>query len=806
MILYQAILKQLTVSEWRVARKTFLRLFPILLTLREHWWKQITISAIAFLLVPIGLINPYLTSLMVDGPLLNRSMSEFLKYGVMIGVVTIGTLLIQNLVTYLHNRSAAELNEAITRQIYLKLTNFSLDFFRGSHRERNTNILGGDGVEVAVWSLSFIPQLFITILTVITRIAVVFWIDWRLGLTILLSPPFYLIKANIAARRNRLMARVQRETSMAYGKELRDSLGSVDVMKTFRTERYHADRVFSALERVTTLNKKSYRFELIFNSLSGLLIKILDAVPLLIGAILVTKGQITLGELSATLMYVGQTVAANSQLIDLIPSLASKSVSVNVFNDFLRQKPSIQESVSAKDVDFGGADIVLENVSFSYIPQLPVLENLSLTIRAGEWTGIKAPSGYGKTTLLNLILRLYDVQAGRITIGGYDVREIRFRAFADQISIVMQQMFFSRDSLRRAIAYDKQEASLSEVREAARLAGIDGFIMGLPKGYDTQCGDAASRLSQGQRQRIMIARALLRKPKILIMDESFGSVDKETEDRIVAHMKATFPEMTVIVVSHHDTVLQKMDRVIDLTADHRMRAERMRGYFRVNYFDLGTHLGQEIDILLEQLKDHPLVGEIHVYGIEANPLYYKKALEKYQDRPGVHFIFENFAVSSQSGTTRLYLHPNDLGHSIYPDKWNVSSESIAVPAMRFSDWMRSAVPTKDARTFSILKANIEGAEWDLINDLEKNSLFRQFDLYLSSKQGFYKDIAKVKSLADQGAPAKCQEILRTHGIHIQQFCHTHQKTGGNINIGIELSRKARAIEMDQQRPGAALVQ
>lgn len=793
MRLKRLVWRNLTVSEWDGARRTLSKMGSILSFVRECWGRQALITAAAFILVPIGLINPYLTQLAVDGPLLNRSVGQLIRYGFLMGAVSLATLLVHHWVTYLQNRFATELRETITQKMYRRLTSFSLDFFRSTNRERNHNILGGDGVDVVVWSLSFVSQTTIVILTYVSRVAMVFWIDWRMGCLVLAAVPFYLLKANILARKNRIVGRVEREAGLAYGKELRDSLGTVDVMKTYRTEDYHTQRVFGALRRATEIRKKDHRFELFFGSLSSFAIKALDGIPVLVGALLVASGHLTLGQLSAALLYVNQAVVAQSEFIELIPQLAGRSVAVNAFTDFMKKKPTVTEAPDAVDVDFRGADIRIEDVSFAYLPNLPVLEGVTCRIRSGRWTGIQAPSGYGKTTLLNLILRLYDVQSGRILIGERDVRGITFQSFASQTGIVLQQMFFTRDTIRHVIAYDREEATLAEVREAARLAGIDDFVMTLPRGYETSCGDAASRLSHGQRQRLLIARALLRKPKLLIMDEAFGSVDEATEDRIVSEMKSHFPEMTVLVVSHHSSVLRRMDEVIDLT---RVSRRTERPVYRINYVDLGMHAGQEISILLEQLKDHPNVGEIHVYGIDANPYHYRQALKKFVDRDNVRFSFYSFAVGSGEGMTRLYLHPNDLGHSIYADKSGVSRDSIFVQQMRFSQWMK-VLPEKDDRTIDILKANIEGAEWDLVRDLEENGLLGRFDLYLGSRPGRFSDVWKVRSLVDAGDAARCEEILSRRGIRVLRL-GSPDPACPNADLAAEI-RRISAERMKEKR-------
>ena len=250
--------------------------------------------------------------------------------------------------------------------------------------------------------------------------------------------------------------------------------------------------------------------------------------------------------------------------------------------------------------------------------------------------------------------------------------------------------------------------------------------------------------------------------------------------------------MTVIVVSHNQSVLDKMYHVIDLAKDSRECEVRMREYFKVNYFDLGMHQGQEIDAVVKMMRQNLMISQLNIYGIDANPLYYERALQKYKDHDRVKFHLFHFAVASTNGRTKLYFHPDDLGHSIYPDKWRVTSEGIEVPCMKFSDWLKR-VSQKDERTFNILKANIEGAEWDLVNDLHQNGLLGYFDLYLGSQPGRFSDIAKITSLREGGALEKHHEILTRNHIGIRQFCHSRPNHQDNVDLNRELTRYASKL-------------
>jgi len=557
--------------EWFIAKETFFNFFPIVSLPKKFWSRQGLLTLFGLIFIPLGLLNPYFTQLAVDGPLMNKSMQQFVQIGFWMGLISLVTMLLQNYRTYLQGRLSVDAREYITQKIYFRLTAMSLDYFRRKDRHVNAGVVGGDGSEVAVKALSLIPEIGMAALVMLAKVAMVFWIDWRLGVVASLSPPLYAVQTLLLARRNREIATAEREAGFAYSKELGDCIGNIDLVKAFRTEKYHNKKFILALKKLSSLWIGNQRFALYFGWISGLMKKVFDGLPVLLASFLVARGELSLGQMMAGIIYTSQFVASYTALLDFIPTVSTMAVSANVFTEFLKTRPSVSESPRAKEVVFSKGEILVENVSFSYVPEVPVLQDVSLKIEGGRWTGLKAPSGFGKTTLLNLILRMYDPHKGTIRLEGHDVRDIKFRSMKDQLGAVLQQPFLTREPIWKCIAYDMEDVTRKEIEEAAKIAGIHEQIIRFSEGYETSSGDLGLKLSQGQRQRIAIARALVRKPKILIMDEAFNSVDKETEDLIFGDMRNAFPRITVIVVSHHQSILDKMDRIIDLTRSSAMK-------------------------------------------------------------------------------------------------------------------------------------------------------------------------------------------------------------------------------------------
>jgi subfamily B ATP-binding cassette protein MsbA len=232
-------------------------------------------------------------------------------------------------------------------------------------------------------------------------------------------------------------------------------------------------------------------------------------------------------------------------------------------------EPEIREHADARVMPPTGGDVRFENVSFAYKVNEPVLRSISLLCPKGRTAALVGPSGGGKSTVVNLIARFYDVESGRVTIDGVDVREATLASLRAQIAIVSQDISLFHDSVRANIAYGRPGASDADIREVARLAGADDFIMALPQGYATMVGERGTKLSGGQRQRIAIARALLKNAPILLLDEATSALDNETERQVQAALRTLMEGRTTLVVAHRLSTIADAD-VIYVIEDGRV--------------------------------------------------------------------------------------------------------------------------------------------------------------------------------------------------------------------------------------------
>jgi ATP-binding cassette subfamily B protein len=238
-----------------------------------------------------------------------------------------------------------------------------------------------------------------------------------------------------------------------------------------------------------------------------------------------------------------------------------RSVSVDRFLETFDAEVEINDTSNAVCMPIKGS-IEFKNVFFGYTADNPVFENLSFRIEAGETVGLVGHSGIGKTTIINLLLRLYEPQSGKVLVDGYDIKKFKMPCLREQIGVVPQESFVTNGTIAEAIRFGKPEAGLAEIKAAAEIADASEFILNLPEGYDTNVGEAGCHLSEGQRQRIAIARATVKKPAILVLDEAVSSISSDSEARIMEALAAR--KITTIIITHRLSSLAGCDNIFVL--------------------------------------------------------------------------------------------------------------------------------------------------------------------------------------------------------------------------------------------------
>lgn len=297
---------------------------------------------------------------------------------------------------------------------------------------------------------------------------------------------------------------------------------------------------------------------------------------------------------SARTSYVGGLFGPVQSLAGLYSTLRKAAVSIDTVFGMLDAEEGLADRPDAIDPGRLVGEVKLENVSFRYADGPPVLKGVSLTVRPGETVALVGPSGSGKSTITALIQRFYDPQSGRVFLDGRDVRGLKQEAIRRQIAVVLQDPVLFNDTIANNIAYGRPDATLEEIEKAARAAHAHDFIQRLPEGYETRVGERGSRLSVGERQRISIARALIKDPPIVILDEATSALDAETEAAIQAALERLLVGRTALVIAHRLSTVVRADRIVVLR--HGTIIEE--GSHR----DLVTHHGYYAKLVHEQTR------------------------------------------------------------------------------------------------------------------------------------------------------------------------------------------------------------
>ncbi|MBE9606755.1 ABC transporter ATP-binding protein [Acetobacteraceae bacterium H6797] len=351
----------------------------------------------------------------------------------------------------------------------------------------------------------------------------------------------------------------------AFNARIEENVGGIRVVKAFANEA-HEKKLFArdnAEYQRTKLD--AYRIMAVGTTLNYVGMRVVQLVVMLAGTVLIVRGSLSIGDFVAFLLLVGIFYRPLDKLGVVIELYPRGLAGFRSFKRLMETEPDITDRPGAKEVGPLKGELRYENVTFGYDPARPVLKNIDLAIRAGETVALVGPSGAGKTTLCSLLPRFYDVQEGRITVDGIDIRDMTQASLRRQIGIVQQDVFLFAGTIRENIAYGKLGASDPEIWEAASRAKLAEMIANQPDGLDTVIGERGVKLSGGQKQRMAIARMFLKNPPILVLDEATSALDTETERAIQQSLAELAVGRTTLVIAHRLATIRNADRILVVT-------------------------------------------------------------------------------------------------------------------------------------------------------------------------------------------------------------------------------------------------
>ncbi|SIQ31170.1 ATP-binding cassette, subfamily B [Paenibacillus sp. RU4T] len=406
-----------------------------------------------------------------------------------------------------------------------------------------------------------LTQLITSAVTLVGVIVMMLTISPLLTLIVFVTLPLsFLVTKAVAKRSQKHFAGQQRSIGELNG-HVEEMFTGHRIVKAFGREK-------DSLERFEAINGKLYQSAWRAQFISGTLMPLMSFVGNLgyvlisvVGGLMVTRGGVSIGDIQAFIQYARQFTMPITQLANIANIIQSTAASAERVFELLDEQEEEPDGTMEAGRGIRG-DVAFESVDFGYKPEVPLMKGLSIEVKSGQTAAIVGPTGAGKTTLVNLLLRFYELDGGRITIDGRDIRQLARGSLRSLFGMVLQDTWLYKGTIRDNIAYGRREATDAEIEDAARAAHADFFIRTLPEGYETVLNEDASNLSQGQKQLITIARALLADPAILILDEATSSVDTRTEVQIRHAMKELMKGRTSFVIAHRLSTIRDADVIL----------------------------------------------------------------------------------------------------------------------------------------------------------------------------------------------------------------------------------------------------
>ena len=408
-------------------------------------------------------------------------------------------------------------------------------------------------------------NIFPAILYLIISLFVMLKLNWHLTLLVLCFLPMPALIAAIAGPEQTRRERNLLDQWVKIYSRFNEVLSGIVTVRSFSMEDTEKGRFLKSVREANRTVVKGVGLDTGLGAATNLVVTAGRISAMALGGVLVIRGQVTVGTLIAFLGYVGGLFGPVQGLTTIYQTIQKADVSLDEIFSILDVQEHLGDALDAKEVTHTQGDVEFDQVKFAYEGgERPILDGISLRVRAGETLAIVGPSGSGKTTLMALLMRFYDPREGAIRLDGDDLRALRQSSLRRNIGVVLQDPLLFNDTIRNNIAYGRPDAALAEVENAARAANAHDFIGRLPEGYDTMVGERGSRLSVGERQRVTIARALIKNPPIIVLDEATSSLDAESEALVQEALNHLMKERTTFVIAHRLATVVNANRIVVL--------------------------------------------------------------------------------------------------------------------------------------------------------------------------------------------------------------------------------------------------
>ena len=488
--------------------------------------------------------------------------SEIRMILIQIVVLAILTALSQWIMNTINNKITFQVVQDIRQEAFEKLQILPLKFVDShSHGEIVSRVIA-DVDQFADGLLMGFTQLFTGIVTILVTLCFMFYINGWIALVVVVLTPLSLFVARFIAKRTYHMFRLQSETRGEQTAFVEEMLGNQQVVQAYHHEEEAMEKFDDINERLEKCSLQATFFSSLTNPATRFINSVVYAGVGLTGSLSAIGGLITVGELSCFLSYANQYTKPFNEISGVITELQNALACAGRVFDLINETPEVQNTQNEVELENVSGNVSLEQVYFSYVTDKKLVEDFNLSVKPGQRVAIVGPTGCGKTTIINLLMRFYDVNSGSIKVEGENIQNISRKSLRSNYGMVLQETWLKTGTIEDNIKMGKPNATREEVMEAAKASHAHNFIKRLPKGYDTMIGESGVTLSQGQKQLLCIARVMLCLPPMLILDEATSSIDTRTEVKIQEAFARMMKGRTCFIVAHRLSTIREADVIL----------------------------------------------------------------------------------------------------------------------------------------------------------------------------------------------------------------------------------------------------
>jgi ABC-type multidrug transport system fused ATPase/permease subunit len=508
-------------------------------------------------------------------PWLHHLLGHMLESGSRLQVASVAALLyvliaaFGAIASYIDNYYTESVGQWVAHDLRMRLYNhlqrLSLGYYNTHQTGTILSTLTTDIQTIQGFASSSTLSILVDLLTIVCMLGLMFWLNWDFTLIAVAVTPFLLLFVSRFKKAVKTATHEVRKQQSEIVAVVQQGLESMQAVKAFGQESTEEDMLAVVSHATVAAALKARSVKALLSPVVTVTVAACTAIVLWRGAVLIVAGTMTIGSLTVYLAYLSRFFKPVKDLATTTNAIAQVAVGAERVRSILDTDSIIPEKSDGLEPTTLQGGIELRNVAFGYDPAVPILTDVSFKIRPGEFVGIVGPTGGGKSTLVSLLPRFYDVLSGGVLIDGHDVRDYRLKPLRDQIGYVLQETVLFRGTIFENIAFGRPQATKEEVIAAAKLANADEFITRMPLGYDTLVGERGSTLSGGQRQRIGIARVMVRNSPILLLDEPTAALDSEAEKLVIDALEKLMKGKTVIAIAHRLSTIRDASQIIVLS-------------------------------------------------------------------------------------------------------------------------------------------------------------------------------------------------------------------------------------------------